>query len=82
MAMYFFLLKDGIHMKCPKHHKITIIIDCPLKKTFFAAFLTKNIDIREDEEDGAIIILKDVLSEGYIHERDENGDKFLNVEQG
>jgi len=35
---------------------------------------------REEGDDGAIIILKDILSEGYSHERDENGDKFLSVE--
>lgn len=33
------------------------------------------------DSDGAIIVLEDVIADGYSHERDENGDKFLSVEE-
>lgn len=32
------------------------------------------------DDTGAIIVLKDIIADGYRHERDENGDRFLSVE--
>jgi len=33
----------------------------------------------KSDEDSAIIVLNDIIAEGYAHERDANGDKFLDV---
>jgi len=34
----------------------------------------------KSDDQGAIIVLKDAIAEGYRHQRDENGDPFLSVE--
>jgi len=36
---------------------------------------------KAEGQDGAIIVLEDIVSDGYIHERDNNGDKFLDMEK-
>jgi len=46
----------------------------------FADFDVPQILYADSNDDGAIIILRDVIADGYHHKRDENGDKFLSVE--
>jgi len=56
-----------------------------LKEGFDADFASFDVPsilyAKEEGEDAAIIILDDILAQGYRHERDQHGDKFLNVEQ-
>lgn len=47
----------------------------------YADFDVPEMLYAREDEDGAIIVLQDILSEGYGHQRDQNGDKFLSVEQ-
>jgi thiamine kinase-like enzyme len=47
----------------------------------YAEFEVPEILYSREDEDGAIIVLQDILSEGFQHMKDENGDKFLSVEQ-
>lgn len=46
----------------------------------FADFDVPEILYAHSNDDGAIIILRDIIADGYQHTRDENGDKFLSVE--
>ena len=36
---------------------------------------------KAEGQDGAIIVLEDIMAEGYAHERDAYGDKFLDIEK-
>jgi len=36
---------------------------------------------KAEGQDGAIIVLEDIVADGYVHERDTNGDKFLDIEK-
>lgn len=47
----------------------------------FADFDVPEILYAKSNSEGAIIVLQDIVADGYHHERDANGDKFLSVEQ-
>lgn len=47
----------------------------------YADFDVPEMLYSREDQDGAIIVLQDILTEGYGHQRDINGDKFLTVEQ-
>lgn len=36
---------------------------------------------KAEGQDGAIIVLEDIVADGYVHERDNNGDKFLGIDE-
>ncbi len=47
----------------------------------YAEFEVPEILFSREDDDGAIIVLEDIISEGFGHEKDVNGDKFLSVDQ-
>jgi len=46
----------------------------------FGDFDVPQILYAKSDDSGAIVVLEDVIADGYHHERDENGDPFLSVE--
>jgi len=52
-----------------------------LADEFAELFDTPEMLYAKADDESAIIVLADVIAEGYAHERDANGDKFLSVEQ-
>ena len=52
-----------------------------LDVTEFGDFDVPEILYSKAGTDGAIIVLEDIITDGYAHQRDVNGDKFLQLDQ-
>jgi aminoglycoside/choline kinase family phosphotransferase len=52
-----------------------------LADQFTDLFDTPEMLYSNSDDESAIIVLKDIIADGYCHQRDNNGDKFLSVEQ-